>query len=156
MVPEDDVVDELWRDYLGRRKIRLGIWSTPFTKEIDDALSPYQAILIQLLDAPDDVPAAAVPALRFLNPDLEHSNKRHKHAGRKWWQEALPFLGDLSVKDCAGINNWFASIPAIKECDIDWLESLAICHARTLLIMARKRPEFLCEPDCPSPVTDSL
>ncbi|KAJ7586333.1 hypothetical protein C8J56DRAFT_787299, partial [Mycena floridula] len=99
--------------------------STPFTKEIDDALSPYQAILIQLLDTPDDVPAAAVHALSLL------------------------FLGDLSIKDCAGINNWFASIPAVKERNIDWLESLAICHARILLIMARKRPEFFCEPDCP-------
>ncbi|KAJ7580043.1 hypothetical protein C8J56DRAFT_896660 [Mycena floridula] len=123
--------------------------STPFTKEIDDALPPYQAILIQLLDTPDDVPAAAVHALCFLNPDLEHSNKHHKHVGHKWWQEALLFLGDLSIKDCAGINNRFASIPAVKERNIDWLESLAIFHARTLLIMARKRPEFLCEPDCP-------
>ncbi|KAJ7599632.1 hypothetical protein C8J56DRAFT_1019262 [Mycena floridula] len=113
MVPDDDV-DELWRDHLGRRKIR------------------------RLLCLHS-----------FLNPDLEHSNKHHKRVGHKWWQEALLFLEDLSIKDCAGINNWFASIPAIKERNIDWLESLAICHARTLLIMARKRPEFLCEPDCP-------
>ncbi|KAF5379487.1 hypothetical protein D9615_006638 [Tricholomella constricta] len=148
LVPAIDLVDSLWMDRTERRKIRLGKWthacevetpedilanpdSIPYTKEVDDALTPAKAVLADLLKKPDGVPSAGVPAKEWIK------------AQKKSLARALvPYVGSLSIIERAQVANWFeVHVSTDKKIRHKWLGLLPIAHAYTVFISSRLKAE---------------
>ncbi|KDR66699.1 hypothetical protein GALMADRAFT_80570 [Galerina marginata CBS 339.88] len=143
-VAEDDIVDSLWNDSMGRRKIRLGKWthswdiptsediladpsSIPYNNAIDTVLTPWEPILKRLLDAPDTVSADEAPAKAW----LEGTTKKKKDISK----ELVPYVGSLSLTVRAQISNWFdVNIGKDRKKQHVWLGRLPIAHAYTVYI----------------------
>ncbi|KAJ7589224.1 hypothetical protein C8J56DRAFT_784436, partial [Mycena floridula] len=128
IVPESELVDELWGDRKHRRGIRLGKWtlafklkqktsddeilfnpaSIPYTEEIPLALTPFSVILKQLFHDPDKVHAEDCHVKVWTEEQCKHRVRPI---------DAIPyFAGPLFLDDQARLNNWFdLHIPAAHE-----------------------------------------
>ncbi|KAF8066482.1 hypothetical protein FPV67DRAFT_1626399 [Lyophyllum atratum] len=147
-IPLSEIVDSLWMDRTGRRKIRLGKWrhahtiptsediladpsTVPFTTEVDDALSLHKDILRKLLDAPATVPSSKVPVKAYIDSAKKNPSTT-----------LIPYVGSLSIIERAQVANWFEkNISHDKKRRHEWLGRLAIAHAHTLLIASRLEHE---------------
>ncbi|KAF4618842.1 hypothetical protein D9613_009694 [Agrocybe pediades] len=149
-VHEDDLVDSLWGDRTGRRKIRLGRWkhaceaetvedilanpsSRPYPYEMGRAMAMFTPLLKQLLTDPHGAKATEVPAKRW----LEDEKKDVKRG-------IVPFVGTLTILERAQLANWFER--EVMDGDVtrrhEWTALLTIAHAHTLYI-ARRRSRSL-------------
>ncbi|KAG6893479.1 hypothetical protein C0992_009816, partial [Termitomyces sp. T32_za158] len=138
-----DIVDSLWQDLSGRRRIRLGKWKhacevstaedilmdpslIPFSQDVEDALNPAADILRCLFTDPHLVDSEDVPAKAWL--------EQRKQDLRK---SLVPFGGPLAVSKIAQISNWIETHitkdPSLT-CRMTWLTQLTNAHARTLYI----------------------
>ncbi|KAF9460088.1 hypothetical protein BDZ94DRAFT_1378544 [Collybia nuda] len=142
-VGEKDIIDSLWMDRTGRRKIRLGKWkhacdvetpedilmapgSIPYTPEIDVALSPSLPVLKALLNTPEKV-VDNIPAKSWII-----TSKKKLHS------TIVPYVGSLTVLERARIANWFEThVSQKKELRQKWLGLLPIAHAHTIFISSR-------------------
>uniref|UniRef100_A0A8H7XLT6 Uncharacterized protein n=1 Tax=Psilocybe cubensis TaxID=181762 RepID=A0A8H7XLT6_PSICU len=136
-----DIVDSLWGDRYGRRQIQLGKWeqawqiptdddilsdpsSTPYSSEVDEALTPAKKILYDLLCDPEKVDSNLVPAKAW----LESKNK-------DIFKTIIPYTGPLTVVERAQISNWFESeITKDKRLRRYWVSLLPLAHAHTVYI----------------------
>ncbi|KAF5323682.1 hypothetical protein D9619_012867 [Psilocybe cf. subviscida] len=145
-VPENLIVDSLWRNQDERRKRRLGFWdvafetptedailedptSIPYTPEVDQALGPYEDILRCLMESPSDVDSALVPAKAHLeNTDTALTDV-----------SICQNVGSLSFVERAQISNWFEARIAKGDPGQQrkWMTSIPITHALTLFIAYR-------------------
>ncbi|TFK32445.1 hypothetical protein BDQ12DRAFT_773402 [Crucibulum laeve] len=149
LVKVADLVDSLWMDRKTRRKIQLGKWkhahevdtvediladpsSIPYSKCVDEILSPHRLVLKKLL-TPDsiDKPEQAIPAKKFL-----------KKAKKSPTTTKIPYVGSLSVIERAQISNWFEHhiMDNNKKLRRFWLGLLPIAHAHTIYISAHLQP----------------
>ncbi|KAF8964488.1 hypothetical protein BDZ97DRAFT_1918921 [Flammula alnicola] len=141
LVAFPDLVDSLWGDTEGRRRIRLGQWkhahevetsedilsdpsSIPYSKGIDTILSREKDILARLLlqeDIEDDIPA-----------------KQWLINAKKPLNSLIPYAGCLSLIERAQIANWFERHIANDDRALRhlWLGRLPIAHAYTVYISA--------------------
>ncbi len=112
--------------------------SLTFNSEVEKALFPHRRVLAQLIDNPDKVDDATVPAKVWL------SSLKKKPLVIHW-------TGGLTLNDLARINNYFFRrvLKTCKEFPLDWLTSLAMSHARTLVVAYRHREWFLKDEECP-------
>ncbi|KDR71496.1 hypothetical protein GALMADRAFT_74923, partial [Galerina marginata CBS 339.88] len=143
LVEPTDIVDSLWLNRVARRTIRLGKWKhafevensedvladptrIPYTKEIDEILSPFKDILTKLTTHRfNDLKDIFIPAKLWLE-----GTKNTLHS------TLVPYVGSLSVLDRARIANWFDVHITLKdkELRLSWLGYLPIAHAYTLYI----------------------
>ncbi len=116
--------------------------SLEFNSEVEKPLRPHKPILADLVDSPNKVDNAIVPA----KVSLKSLKKQPL---------VLHWNGGLTLNDLARINNYFFRrvLKTCKECPIDWATSLAMSHAWTLLIAYGHRDLFLQDEDCP-PASD--
>ncbi len=116
--------------------------SLEFNSEVEKTLRPHKPILADLVDSPNKVDNAIVPA----KVSLKSLKKQPL---------VLHWNGGLTLNDLARINNYFFRrvLKTCKECPIDWATSLAMSHAWTLLIAYGHRDLFLQDEDCP-PTSD--
>ncbi|KAK0492478.1 hypothetical protein EDD18DRAFT_1079611, partial [Armillaria luteobubalina] len=112
--------------------------SLEFNSEVEKALCPHKQILADLIDNPNDVDDAIVPAKVWLQSLKKQPLILHWNRG-------------LTLNDLARINNYFFCrvLKICKEQSIDWATSLAMSHALTLLIAYRYRNLFSQDEDCP-------
>ncbi|KAF8956009.1 hypothetical protein BDZ97DRAFT_1764147 [Flammula alnicola] len=143
----DDIVDSLWLDRTGRRKIRLGQWThameiptsedilcdpslIPFTTDIDNALLPSLDMLKKVLKKPENLDNRDIPAKAWLEDQKKSLT-----------ETIVPFVGGLSIAERAKIANWFE----VRVCEGDkklrqyWLGFLPIAHAHTIFLSSRIR-----------------
>ncbi|KAK0435307.1 hypothetical protein EV421DRAFT_1908785 [Armillaria borealis] len=161
-VPESHLIDALWHNRSERQQIRLGRFlrayevhdqedpeeflvnphSLEFNSEVEKALRPHRQILADLVDSPNEVDNAIVPAKVWLK-------------SLKKQPLVLHWNGGLTLNNLARINDYFFRhvLKMCKECPIDWATGLAISHARTLLITYRHQDLFLQDEDC-TPISD--
>ncbi len=97
--------------------------SLEFNSEVEKALHPHKQILADLVDSPNEVDDAIMPAKVWLK-------------SLKKQPPVLHWNGGLTLNDLARINNYFfcCVLKMCKECPIDWATGLAMSHARTLPI----------------------
>ncbi|KAJ6591388.1 hypothetical protein B0H10DRAFT_2330108, partial [Mycena sp. CBHHK59/15] len=111
LVNEASIVDDLWGDRNGRRKIRLGHWThgcevpsaedilanptaIPYNEEVNTALSPFCNILREALISHQNLFDADIPASEYaIKADGTMSLGSQP--------------GDLSMMDRARVMNWF-------------------------------------------------
>ncbi|KAF9470273.1 hypothetical protein BDN70DRAFT_939859, partial [Pholiota conissans] len=142
-----DLVDSLWQDRHGRRKIRLGRWchasevatsedilsdpsSIPYTREIDEILAPACEILQKLLVDPEKMGTIHIPAKAWLR-----KNKKPLASSM------VPFASGVTIAEQAMIQNWFLR----NICNDDqrlnghWIGRLPIAHAITVFLAHREK-----------------
>ncbi|KAF5384204.1 hypothetical protein D9615_003104 [Tricholomella constricta] len=105
--------------------------SIPYTKEVDDALTPAKAVLADLLRTPDRVPSAAVPAKEWIKTQKKRLSKA-----------LVPYVGSLSIVERAQVANWFeVHVSTDKKIRRNWLGLLPVAHAYTVFISSRLKAE---------------
>ncbi|OBZ71602.1 hypothetical protein A0H81_08563 [Grifola frondosa] len=120
----------------------VGFDSYPFTKEIDQTLTPHIGLLAELFKTPGVLDDAEV-RMRFEGiPVLEYIwNLSDPRESEK--NGVVLFSGDLPVVDQACIANWFSRRVPNAACTRDlWFARFPLAHAFTLIILARRREEF--------------
>ncbi|KAI0754058.1 hypothetical protein C8Q80DRAFT_1246645 [Daedaleopsis nitida] len=156
LVPESDIVDELWQDRKRRRSIRLGLWnpastcdededlladtaSRPYTQEIDEALRLHVQTFKKLLawEPGQDISLTCddVPVLGYVQANQKHHIQSYR-AG------VVPFVGNLDIDSRAQIHNWIDNnVPTAWENRHLWIGRYTVAHAVTLLLATRMRPD---------------
>lgn len=118
------------------------IEATPYDDEIDQALKPHTAILMQLILDDGKVSARDSPAKGWL--------QERRDMKAKGISATLIFYGNLTINDRAKINNWiWRNIPAAKTNTMLWVALLPVVHAATLLLAHRLNAEHILLSDCP-------
>ncbi|KAF9547111.1 hypothetical protein CPC08DRAFT_648853 [Agrocybe pediades] len=140
LVDIEDLVDSLWNDRAGRRKIRLGKWVhahslpsneellsdpslTTYREQVDELLTPFIEDLRSLynhqLDRfPDD---RFIPALKWL-----------RSTDKPLWTTPIP-AGSIPVTEQAQVMSWFESrISKNPDHRSQWIGKLPLGHAFTL------------------------
>ncbi|KAJ3553953.1 hypothetical protein NP233_g12527 [Leucocoprinus birnbaumii] len=138
---EEQIVDSLWGDVHGRRKIRLGKFKlsfestdpdeifydlslSPYMEEIDDALRPHLATLKKLLLGPGTFTMDEVPVIGWL-----------KSQRKDWSTAVVPFIGNLTVEEQVHVANWLHQHVSNEK--PRWTQLMLNAHALTLLIAHR-------------------
>ncbi|KAF8214507.1 hypothetical protein K438DRAFT_1563128 [Mycena galopus ATCC 62051] len=157
IVPESDIIDDLWGNLQERRQVRLGRWThasevpsaedmlanpsvIPYNEEISAALTPHRATLQQLLISPTHFPQNDIPALASLtNPD----GSMIPHGGS--------YPGDLVVVDRLRVMNWFERHIANNDQSLRhmWIGRISLAHAFTILFAHRRRKIIITGKSCP-------
>ncbi|KAG5636902.1 hypothetical protein H0H81_006464 [Sphagnurus paluster] len=143
LVEPADIVDSVWLDCKNRRMIWLRRWKhtcevensediladptrIPYTKDIDDLLSPFRDILSKLTTHQfEDLKGEVISVKSWL-----------EGTKRPLTSTLVPHVGSLSVLGRARIANWFDVYMTLKDKEIrlSWLGYLPIAHAYTLYI----------------------
>ncbi|KAH9928142.1 uncharacterized protein B0H18DRAFT_1118160 [Fomitopsis serialis] len=175
LVPETELVDELWGDRDARRSIRLGRWklacrveddedlllnptSFPFSAEIDQILTPHCGVLATLIDVSSCGPGFD---LRAIDLDIPALNAVRDARGGGRGTAALKSgviadRGGLSVMDYGQIINWiYNKVPRAQDKIHVWLGCIPTGHATTLVLLARNKHLFLQHPGFASLHTDA-
>ena len=116
-----------------------------YTDEIDQVLSPNRELLMQLVCNPRSVNKELVPVMGYINALDEDGNRGQGatamlHANLTIDGAGVIAImhGNLTLEERAWINNWFATnIEQAAVTRLHWYGSVAVVHARTLLIMSR-------------------
>lgn len=118
--------------------ILLDFPSSPYTDEIDHALSPYRTLLHDILLSPMSV-TRKIPSLEWHNiVSSSHFALQSIKSG------IVPHTGDVSILDQARTANWF--FHKIKGAKLDisrWLGCVPMAHTLTILIACRKKNQLL-------------
>ncbi|KAK0432697.1 hypothetical protein EV421DRAFT_2000250 [Armillaria borealis] len=117
--------------------------SLEFNSEIEKALYPHRKVLAQLINSPNEVDDALVPAKAWLN-------------SLKKQPRIIHWTGGLIPNDLARINDYFfhCILKISQEHLLDWATGLTMSHARTLVVAYRHRVLFLQDEECP-PMSES-
>ncbi|KAF8956267.1 hypothetical protein BDZ97DRAFT_1763938 [Flammula alnicola] len=131
----DDIVDSLWLDRTGRRKIRLGQWthameiptsedilcdlsSIPFTTDIDNALLPSLDMLKKVLKKPENLDNRDIPAKAWLEDQKKSLT-----------ETIVPFVGGLSIAKGQKLRT---GLSRIRDTSV---ESSICRHAKATLLV---------------------
>jgi hypothetical protein len=115
-------------------------FSTPFTPEIDLALTPFIDILKMLLLNPERVDDANCPAKDYL-----------AGKGLSLTETLVDSVGDINFLDRARVSNWF-QVRIIDDKKIfahAWLGRLPMAHALTILLASRLHYRIIQDPEFP-------
>ncbi|KAF9060861.1 hypothetical protein BDP27DRAFT_1429567 [Rhodocollybia butyracea] len=151
-IPVKNIVDGLWMDQKGRRKIQLGYYTRPLLEhvrkleeedgsllnfgdihcpaEIQNVLMPHRKVLLELAIDPTRFGVKQIPALSL-------------QSGRHLMANPLVYTGGLLDTELAAINAWVHTrFP--KSAEMDHLKMLhnSIAHARTLLVAHKFHSEL--------------
>ncbi|KAE9383944.1 hypothetical protein BT96DRAFT_950926 [Gymnopus androsaceus JB14] len=153
-VSASDIADGLWKDYKGRRRIRLGKYLQPLQEnsnkedaedkllldpnavkcpaELRSILDTHKQLITSLILDPSQQSVQKVPALAMMA------------VKQKLKIDATMYSGGLLDTDIAEINNWFhTTFPNATEIVIQGRHAYAIAHCRTLLMAHRHQDEFM-------------
>lgn len=165
-VSEDDVVDSLWNDKTGRRKIKVSeqysrskqknnaaqlgkwthSWDIPSSEDIlsDPSSIPYNEFIHEALIPAQSILRQLLDAPYTVDSKevpakgwLEEMTKKSKKDISK---EIVPYVGSLSLTVRAQISNWFdINISKDEKIRHKWIALLPIAHAHTVYITALLR-----------------
>ncbi|KAJ3745201.1 hypothetical protein EV360DRAFT_90130 [Lentinula raphanica] len=153
-LPGKRLVDGLWKDQDGRRKIRLGIYIRPLEeqfnkeqqkdnmlldpnaikcpKEISDILNPHRHLLCELAISHAQFTTKQIPCLSWDSGDFTPK------------VEASANRGGLLDTDLAAIHNWlYHKIPRANELEQLGMLHYSVAHARTLVVAHHHHTELL-------------
>jgi hypothetical protein len=97
---------------------------TPYSPEVDEALSPSISTLKTLWMAPETVEDSNIPAKKWLEDRNENLRKT-----------LIPYTGNLNIRERGEIANWYEThISKDTRLRGEWMGSLPTAHATTLFI----------------------
>ncbi|KAJ7699257.1 hypothetical protein B0H17DRAFT_1129327 [Mycena rosella] len=153
IVPEADIVDDLWGNLAERRKIRLGKWThacevpsaediladpaaIPYNNEIETVLAPHHTTLQNLLASHTDFDKLDIPALQ----NISHPNGSMGLGG--------PQSGNLSILDQGRVIECRVA-NGDRAARVVWSGRIPLAHAYTLLFAHRYYPLIIAQKGCP-------